>query len=278
MEIAGIFFSCGVKKQGPKIGKAGKQEVITLAPTIMKRVILVFILLAGQQCFSQTYNERNAVLEIGYGVAVPFGKFESTDLTDSASGYATSGTNLSVMFTYLVNKNVGVAAMISSSANRLNTTGVKDRFNLYAMNNNVGIVSDISFEKWSTMSYMAGGYLTYPLQKASINFQLLAGYSRTTYPEVDVILYKDTNFDAISVIQSAPEVASSFCLDAGVGLKYNISDIMCLCVNVNYFSSYPEFESVVTTSTYNGNTPDEIHKVHQRISLLNATAGIGFRF
>jgi len=72
-----------------------------------KRFVLLFILVSGSLCYSQTYNERPAVLEIGYGVSVPFGKFESVDLNDSASGYATAGTTLNVMFTYLVNKNLG---------------------------------------------------------------------------------------------------------------------------------------------------------------------------
>lgn len=244
----------------------------------MKRLAFVFIVFASKVCYSQTYNERAVVLEIGYGVSVPFGKFESTDVTDSASGYATAGTNLNVMFSYLVNKNAGVAAMISSSANRLNTEGMKNKFNRY-IDENIGsaVISDIHFEKWNTMGYMAGGYVTLPLQKASFNLQLLAGYSRTKYPESDVTIFKNTNIDAISVTQGSDEVASAFCINVGAGLKYNISDIMCICVNANFFSSYPEFEKVVTTSSYPG-TSDEYHKVHQRISQLNVTAGIGFRF
>ena len=244
-----------------------------------KRLVFVFILFSAGVGYSQTYNERPAVLEIGYGVSVPFGKFEATDVNDSASGYATAGTCLNVMFTYLINKNLGVAAMIKSTANRLYTEGVKGRYDRYLDENIPGaVISDIHFEKWNTTAYMAGGYLTYPLQKASFNLQLLAGYSRTKYPETDVTVFKDTSFDAISINQSSDEVASAFCINAGAGLKYNISDIMCLCVNANFFSSYPEFEKVVTSSTYQGNTPDEYHKVHQRISQLNVTAGVGFRF
>lgn len=244
-----------------------------------KRLVLLFILVSGRLCYSQTYNERPAVLEIGYGVAVPFGKFELADVKDSASGYATAGTCLNVMFTYLVNKYLGVAAMINSTANRLFTEGVKNRFNQYLKKNIPGaVISDIHLEKWNTMAYMAGGYVTYPLQKASFNFQLLAGYSRTKYPDVDVTVFKDTSFDAISVSQSSDEVASAFCINFGAGLKYNISEFMCLSVNANFFSSYPEFKKVVTSSTYLGNTPEEYHKVHQRISQLNVTAGVGFRF
>lgn len=262
---------------GSKIGKEGKQEVITLAGRIMKRLLVLFILVYNTPCFSQTYNERSAVLEIGYGVAVPFGKFESTSVTDSASGYATAGTNLNVMFSYLVGKNFGVAAMISSSANRLNTEGIKNKFETYA-DKIEGNVSDLHYEKWSTIAYMAGGYVTYPLQKASFNLQLLAGYSRTTYPELNAVIYSKLDSNAVEVSQYASGVASAFCLNAGAGLKYNISDIMCLCVNANFLSTYPEFESVVTTSTFQSGTPDEYHKVHQRVSLLNVTAGIGFRF
>lgn len=244
-----------------------------------KRLVLLFILISVRLCYAQTYNERQSVLEIGYGVSVPFGKFESTDVTDSASGYATAGTSLNVMFTYLVNKNIGIAAMINSTANRLYTEGIRSKYNRYLDENIPGaVISDMHLEKWNTMAYMAGGYFSYPLQKASFNLQLLAGYSRTKYPEVDVTVFKDTSFDAISVNQYSDEVASAFCINAGAGLKYNISDIMCLCVNANFFSSYPEFEKVVTTSTYQGNTPDEYHRVHQRISQLNVTAGVGFRF
>jgi opacity protein-like surface antigen len=244
-----------------------------------KRLVILFILVSGSLCYSQTYIDRPALLEIGYGVSVPFGKFESTDVNDSASGYATAGTCLNVMFTYFVNKNLGVAAMINSTVNRLFTEGVKNKFDQYLDENIPGaVISDIHLEKWNTMAYMAGGYVTYPLQKASFNLQLLAGYSRTKYPDVDVTVFKDTSFDAISVSQSSDEVASAFCINVGAGLKYNISEIMCLSVNANFFSSYPEFEKVITSSTYLGSTPDEYHKVHQRISQLNVTAGVGFRF
>ena len=243
----------------------------------MKRIALLFILFLGSRCYSQTYNERSAVLEVGYGVAVPFGKFESTDVMDSASGYATSGTNLNVMFSYLVNKHVGVAAMISSSVNRLNEGGIKSKFQNYAEGIE-GVVSDMHFSKWSTTAYLAGCYLTYPLQKASVNFQLLAGYARTEYPDMNVIVYSHLDSNAVEINQTASGVASAFCFVAGAGLKYNISDIMCLCVNADFLSTYPEFEKITTTNTFLRSTPDEFHKMHYRVSLLNVTAGIGFRF
>ena len=242
-----------------------------------KRFTVVFILAASTCGYAQTYNERSAILEIGYGVAVPFGKFESTEVSDSASGYATAGTNLNVLFTYLLNKNVGVSAMITSSSNRLNTSGVKNKFQYYA-DDIEGVVSDLHFKKWNTIAYMAGVYVTKPLQKASFNLQLLAGYSRTEYPEVNAIIYSKLDSNAVEVNQYATGIASAFCFNLGAGLKYNISDIMCLSVNANFLSTYPGFESVITTSTFQSSTPDEYHKRHQRVSLINATAGIGFRF
>lgn len=244
---------------------------------MMKRYGAIFIFLISLGASAQTYDDKSAILEIGYGVAIPFGKYEDVDVSDSASGYATSGSNLMVMFTYMLNKHVGASAMISSSVNRLNTTGVKERFEVYA-DRIPGDVSDMQLAKWSTMAYMAGGYVTAPLQKASINFQLLLGYSRTEYPESEVTIFKDTIIDPVVVNQSAPNVASAFCFNAGAGLKYNISEIMCLGVNVNFFSSYPKFKDVLTEAVINGDRYEEVHDVHQRISLLNVTAGIGFRF
>src|SRR5689334_5808021 len=108
----------------------------------MKRIIPFFICLAALTSEAQTYNERSAILEIGYGVAVPFGKFEAATVSDSASGYATGGTNLNVMFTYMVGKKAGVSAMISSSVNRLSEGGEKGKFQAYA-DRFGGIVSDM---------------------------------------------------------------------------------------------------------------------------------------
>lgn len=244
----------------------------------MKRLLLIFLLLLSEQCISQTYNERSALLEIGYGVAIPFGKFESIDVNDSASGYATSGTNLNVIFTYMVSKKIGVSAMISSSVNKLNETGIKNKFNVYAERIGDAFVSDIQLAKWNTTAYLAGVQYIHPLQKAAFNLQLLAGYSRTEYPEVNVIIYKDTSIDPVTADQFAESVASAFCLNVGAGLKYNVSDIMCINLNANYFSAYPEFEDVVTQSTVNGIKTEEKFSYHQRISLLNVTVGVGFRF
>jgi hypothetical protein len=245
----------------------------------MKRLLIFFLLTQSFQVMSQTYNERSALLEIGYGVAIPFGKFEASDVNDSASGYATSGTNLNVIFTYMVNKKIGVSAMISSSVNKLNEGGVKNKFNEYAGRiSNDAVVSDIQLAKWNTTAYLAGAQFIQPLQKAAFNVQMLFGYSRTEFPESNVIVYKDTSIDPITVDQYAESVASAFCFNIGAGLKYNISDIMCINVNANYFSSNPEFDDVKTIGVINGNTEEEVYSYHQRVSLLNVTVGLGFRF
>jgi len=244
----------------------------------MKRFILLFLLTASLQCISQTHNERAALLEIGYGVAIPLGAFEKSDVKDSASGYATSGTNLNVIFTYMVSKKIGVSAMISSSVNKLNEGGVKEKFNIYAKRIGDAFVSDIQYAKWNTTAYLAGGQFIQPLQKAAFNFQLLAGYSRTEFPEVNAIIYKDSLIDAITVDQYAESVASAFCFNVGAGLKYNVSDIMCINLNANYFSANPEFDDVKTIGKVNGNTEEEVYSYHQKISLLNVTVGVGFRF
>ena len=244
----------------------------------MKRLLVFFLLTVSLECTSQTYNERAALLEIGYGVAVPFGKFESIDVNDSASGYATSGTNLNVMFTYMVNKKIGISAMISSSVNKLNETGVKNKFNVLAERIGDAFVSDIQLAKWNTTAYMAGAQFIHALQKAAFNFQLLAGYSRTEYPEVNVIIYKDSTIDPVTSDQYAESVASALCINVGAGLKYNVSDIMCINVNANYFTAYPEFDDVITTTTVSGVITNEKYSYHQRISLLNVSAGVGFRF
>ena len=244
----------------------------------MKRLLFIFLLLLTIQCFSQTYNERAALLEIGYGVAVPFGKFEASDVKDSASGYATSGTNLNVIFTYMVGKKIGVSAMLSSSVNKLDEAGVKNRFNLLAERLGGEFVSDIQMAKWNTTAYMAGASYIHPLQKAAFNLQLLVGYCRTEYPEVNAIIYKDTIIDPITADQYAESVASAFCFNVGAGLKYNVSDIMCINVNANYLTAYPEFDDVTTISKVNGDIYEEKFSYHQRISLLNVTAGVGFRF
>jgi hypothetical protein len=244
----------------------------------MKRLYLLFLLLMSLHSFSQTYNDRVALLEIGYGVAVPFGKFESIDVSDSASGYATAGTNLNVIFTYMINKKIGVSAMISSSVNKLNETGVKNKFNVFAERIGGAFVSDMQLAKWNTIAYMAGSQFIQPLQKAAFSLQLLAGYSRTEYPEANVIIYKDTSIDAVTCDQYAGSVSSAFCFNVGAGLKYNISEIMCINVNANYFSAYPEFDDIKTVSTVNGITTEEVHSYHQPVSLLNVTAGLGFRF
>src|SRR5262245_55657122 len=125
----------------------GSKYSTNLAGNTMKRFILLFILFQAILVSAQTYDDRSSILEIGYGVAVPFGKFESSDISDSASGYATAGTNLNVMFSYLLNKSIGISAMISSAVNRLFTTGIKERYESYA-DKIEGDVSDISFEKW----------------------------------------------------------------------------------------------------------------------------------
>lgn len=65
----------------------------------------------------------------------------------------------------------------------------------------------------------------------------------------------------------------TFAVNFGAGLRYNISNKMALSLNVDYFTTQPEFE-VATTSDFGFSSNDTFK---QSINMMNISFGIGYR-
>jgi opacity protein-like surface antigen len=73
-------------------------------------------------------------------------------------------------------------------------------------------------------------------------------------------------------IKQNEAVAMAFAVNLGAGLRYNVSDKIALTINMDYFSTKPEFE-VATTSNFGYSSNDDFK---QTINMLNISFGIGY--
>jgi hypothetical protein len=77
----------------------------------------------------------------------------------------------------------------------------------------------------------------------------------------------------VSSVYVKEDWASTFMLQCGVDLRYNISKTIYLVSNLDYNYMKPKFDLTVTGG--DGNIP---HNFSQKISDLDLNVGVGFNF
>lgn len=240
----------------------------------MKKIRLLFLLLVPFfPAIAQHYDDKTTVVSVNYGIAVPLGKFASTDAGDSLSGFAIGGTNLNAYASYRVSENIAITGMISASSNRINESAYKQIYKP-ALDTLDGAISDFQSKKWYTVAYLGGVNFELPFKAIAIEARLLAGIAKTELPEVDVTIYSQHYTDAVRIVDET-KAARAFCFNIGAGIRYTVSEIMFIGIHGDFFSTKQKYTDRVTVSSI---ADDSFHNLTRQVSLMNATFGIGFRF
>lgn len=165
---------------------------------------------------------RRGYIGLSLGASLPVG-----DFADTSNGMADTGLKLNLIdFGYLFTENIGIAATWFGAANMF-------------------VIDDV--DPWSYGSIMAGPLFSFPVSgMVDWDFKPIVGYAVTTVP----------NFGL------GKEQASSFSYSLGSQWRVNVGENVSLLINVDYFSTKPEFSEL---------------GFEQNIGTITIGAGIAYR-
>jgi len=172
------------------------------------------------------------------GLSTPFGNYVKTDYDDPKSGFTKSGSDFGVTATYFLNKNFGISALVSYHKYAFN--GVQNMANGLKESFDVDSVYLETNGDNHTLNILVGPYYSLPIgKKLSVDLRVLVGYVNASLEGNNVILTDGGVTDP--EFYQKPATASTFGLQAGTALRYNISSSFAVMLNADYFYSKPNF-------------------------------------
>ena len=231
----------------------------------MKTKTLFLLLFASLALFGQN-TKSNIGLSIG--PSFPLGDFARTEISDSTSGWAKTGFDIQISYTYRIVHNFGIAALGVYSSNKFNATKYKDE--LETLHPDYG-VSIETRRNWSSGGMLFGPYLHFPLsEEVSWDIRALFGFYGGYSPHFIIrATQKETGEKAEYLRQSGK--AFSFGYSLGTGFKFKLSAYYFL-VFADYLASPVQFDNVVGWD-WEGEPYTTSFK--QEISYITLTFGIG---
>lgn len=224
-----------------------------------KLLVLCLALLVSSVLIAQ--GSRNTLTKKSFfafhaGPSFPLGDFSSSNPANDEAGLAKTGFNTGINYGYRINEGLGVEAAIF--------------YNQYATND-VKMVIDMG-DGTETLNMSAGAWKLYgltlgpslyfsPGKNIRAGIHVLGGFSSVRAPAfyLNNEMITDIDWGIGPVVQ------------AGLNLKIDAGKQVFIFLAGDYQYMRPEFNLIEIWT-------DESDKVYQKISVLQATAGIGFRF
>ena len=236
----------------------------------MKKIIFTIIVCGFVMATSAQKKTGDFILSLNGGLAIPTGNFAKGDYSDPTSGFASTGPTFNLAGTYYLNNHWGIGALIGYSQFGYNGSqsladGYKedsgtDSTTLYVKGNN------------HSFSILIGPYYRIAAGKnIFIDLRLLGGYVNTTLAGFQVF-YEDYTDNAMSQKESS---GGAFGFQAGLGVRYQISDKFSVQANGDYFSSTPNI--AINYDNFIVNSGRKLSSYNEPISGINATIGIAYR-
>jgi hypothetical protein len=224
----------------------------------MKRILIsAALLLSVMVCHAQ-WSTRGTV-EISMGGSYPVGEFGYSTPTYYKSGFAKSGINFTLSFTYRVNAQLGLLASVSEHLLGVDELSIATRYWIPQYGWNWTVESSC----WSSNAYMGGIDIILPVYKSDIQLRFLGGYAATRLPGLTGSAF---GFQR----KATTDIAGAW--SAGVGFTYQYFEKITLSVMLDFFMTYPVLDEVWSSELDSGSGV-----IEQDILLVNLTVGLGLR-
>lgn len=250
----------------------------------MKKIsLLLFIgtmyIAAG---FSQT--KEKGFFSVSLGPAFPTSKFASNNVSDSLAGLAKTGAAISISYSKMFSRYIGIAVQLQAQRNPVNTTTLKKYFE------DLTGYTNWNFDKagWLYGGVMVGPESQMAIGKANkLQFvaRIMAGIA---YAQLPGISGQSKTANAAGYVEQDNKTATGFILNTMAGLNYSTSNTVFLTAAFSYTGTNKiNYKQVKTTVTTTQGTPGSGEYAIQQsfrtvdgkqsISSVNVLLGIGFR-
>ena len=219
----------------------------------MKKTLLFLLTFSFIALSAKT--DKKGFIGGAIGFAIPASHFSESG--EEEAGYATSGFNLNLNFGYKFTDNFGVAILISGNGNPMDEDEVlKDAGIL-----NSGVLDS---DPWLNYFFMVGPLLSIPKEKVDFDFKGYLGGCSTISPEFTLSTLGQS-------ITQESSIGTSLSWGLGYAMRFRLSEVVGISVNLDYLHSNPEFETTIISG---GLISD--YEFKQKVDILSLTFGLSF--
>ncbi|MBI3137917.1 MAG: hypothetical protein HYZ15_04965 [Sphingobacteriales bacterium] len=224
-----------------------------------KMLVLILVLLVSgalpAQGSRKAFN-RNSLLSLHAGPSFPMGVFSSSMPSTDEAGYARTGITVGMNYEYRFKNSAGIGGTVFYS--QYNTRDLVLNFDFGEGTQTVTMTMD----NWRMYGIALGPTLNFaPVKNVSAGVHIMGGIANVRMPA----FYYD-NEEAVKADWGISPV-----VQGGLDLKLDAGKQFFFFVNGEYQYMKPVFNMFDIWT-------DESDKGYQKIAVVNATAGIGFRF
>ncbi|HXB39742.1 MAG TPA: outer membrane beta-barrel protein [Bacteroidia bacterium] len=206
------------------------------------------------------------------GMSNLMGNITKTDYHNNSSGYAAAmGYNTGIEGAYFLNKYLGVGGVFSFAS--FNVTGLQTMSDGFKHDFGVDSIAVTVTTKYNFFNYLVGPYFAYPYKKFTFDARVVAGFVYVTTPEFDIFVE-----DGGKPHPCAQNISSAgaFGFQAGLGVRYSITNRIGLKLGADYYSTNPNI------TIQNSNRPIAgarlLTNYHEPISMMNINLGLIYQF
>ncbi len=220
----------------------------------MKKVlVLMLVLLVSGAMLAQESKQTGitkSTLAFHAGLSFSMGDFKSSDFENVEAGFAKTGFTINLNYAYQFHKSAGIAASVFYNKYKLNQEKINEMF------------SDVEADHWQYYGITAGPMLTFELNKSVFtDLRLMGGMANVNSPRAEE--------DGEIVLDE--EWAWAPVLQGGINLRIDAGKNFFVFTSLDYQYTKPKFEIEPIVGVIED-------RVHQKVSVLNASGGIGFKF
>lgn len=220
-------------------------------------------LLAGGALLAQgskVKNDYKSFLFFHGGPSFPVGDFASKSMSDNANaGFANTGFNFNLDYGYRVQKNIGFTASIFYNKYKVDEKSIQFK------DDETNQVIPVNMDHWQFYGISAGPMFSFqPAQKIWTDLKIMGGIVNANAPMIRVM-----GMDA-----TKEEWKVGAILQAGVNLRFDISNRLFISTSADYLYMDPKFKYSYT-DLVEGLVSEDFH---QKMTAVNVTAGIGVKF
>lgn len=235
----------------------------------MKKLLMMAIalLLSGALLAqgSKVKGEPKSFIAFHGGPSFPMGDFGNKDMANNANaGYAKTGFALNLAYGYEIKNNFGLTA--SLLYNKYNVDSKKIEFTDPESHQ----VIPVSLDHWQFYGVTAGPMYSFKAgDKVKADLKVMGGIVNANAPLIQVL--------SLNVTNDAWHTAAV--LEAGVNFRIDMGKKVFIMTSADYLYLDPTFKYTYTTEIAGQTGIDRIaQEFHQKMNIVNVTAGIGFKF
>lgn len=238
----------------------------------MKKLLIALYILVSVSLFAQSNRQY---VSISGGPAFPLNDFSKAELTDSTSGFAKTGLNLKLVYSYKITHNFGLQAQFIFNSNNIDIQAIK----LEA----IKLIPNYSFSIESSQAWNSGGVYLSPFLRFPIteNFTWevkgAIGFTGAYSPQ---FIIRGSNLTKPEKTEYYRNSGKAFGLGVGGGtsLLYQLRKYK-ICLNFDYLYSNLNFKEVSGWGWTSPSNPDGTpYNISARRKITVASVSVGLAY